>query len=306
MCPFERHSHNRSRSSLTNSERWKIKGTDGGWENYKISVCRVGKFQYLCVSLYLKVIMQFHKSLKPLIDSISKLQFSTRHQMKPSVDDELALDVVTRTSCNGMYTEEFKQQLEDSSTRIVGEVKELLSKLGTHYQREILDIVINVDRIQYHYFDNRQYKGIEETILGLDLFKNEMYELGAIDYGTIETRTEPKEEFYLIVQNELERLKSELSELLFDTKQEVKPVQKLKWNVKPSLLAAILEELELKGWVNPPRTNSETSPRKYASLAYQIFEYDGTERSLYNALNDSALSELKRAKIDLPPATDLS
>lgn len=29
------HSHNRSRSSLTNSELWKITGTDGGWENYK-------------------------------------------------------------------------------------------------------------------------------------------------------------------------------------------------------------------------------------------------------------------------------
>ncbi|WP_300667135.1 hypothetical protein [Fluviicola sp.] len=143
--------------------------------------------------------------------------------MKESVDDKLALDVVTRTSCNGMYTEEFKQHLEDESTSIIGEVKELLSKLGTHYQREILDIVINVDRIQHYYFDNNKYKGIEETILGLDLFKNELYELGVIDYGIIENRTEPKEEFYLIVQDKLERLKTELSQLLFDTKQEVKP-----------------------------------------------------------------------------------
>jgi hypothetical protein len=245
--------------------------------------------------------MQFHKSLKPLIDAISKLQFSTRHQMKPSVDDEMALDVVTRTSCNGMYSEEFKQHFEDVSTGIVREVKELLSKLGTHYQREILEIVINVDRIQCHYFDNHQYKGIEETILGLDLFKSEMYELGAIDYGTIETRTEPKEEFYLIVQNELERLKTELTELLFENRH----ANKLKWNVKPSLLAAILEELDWKGWVSPPRTGSEISLPKYAKLASQIFEFNGTERSLYNALNDATITPARRNKIDLPPATDL-
>ena len=231
--------------------------------------------------------MQFHKSLKPLIDTITKLQFSTRHQMKPSVDDELALDVVTRTSCNGMYTEEFKQHLEGASTRIVGEVKEFFTKLGTHYQREILEIVINVDRIQYHYFDNRQYKGIEETVLGLDLFKNEMYELGAIDYGTIETRIEPKEEFYQIVQNELEQLKSELSELLFDTKQEVKPVQKLKWHVKPAVLGSLLCELEKRRWIELPKSKGNVSYSAFAKQCDSIFEFEGAVTSLEKVLNRS-------------------
>ncbi len=257
--------------------------------------------------------MQFHKSLKPLIDTIPKFQFSTRHQMKPSVDDELALDVVTRTSCNGMYKEEFKQHLEDVSTRIVREVNELLSKLGTHYQREILEIVINVDRIQHHYFDNRQYKGIEETILGKDLLKNEMYELGAIDYGTIEIRTEPKEEFYMIVQSELERLKAKLSELLFDEKQSIKPITKLEWNTTADNLGLLLIELCKKGWIEIPRTKGEPSMRKLSFVCADIFEFygssgakSGTQRSLENVVTSQNLqSEIKVKLLDIPSPDQL-
>lgn len=249
--------------------------------------------------------MQFHKTLKPLLDSISKLQFSTKHDIKPSPkhNDGCTMNVVTRSCCNNMYTEDFSSHLEEISNTIIKENKVLLQKLGTYHQKEI---VLHTDRLQNYYFDNKQYKGIKESVEGFDLQNNKAYQLGAIDYDKVETRLEPKEEFYIIIINQIERLKTELSELLFDEKQEVKPIEKMKWNVKPSLLAAILEELEFKGWVNPPRTNSDTSLPKYAKLAFDIFEFDGTERSLYNALKDSTLSDAKRVKIDLPQAEDLS
>lgn len=252
--------------------------------------------------------MQFHKTLQPLVNSISKLQFSTKHKMtpSPSVNDGSTLDVVTRTSCNDKYTEDFNSNLENIVNSILSDTTELLQKLGTYYQKEVLEIVLHADRIQYHYFDGQQYKGSIETVEGFDLSNNEAYQLGALDYGKVEKRLEPKAEFYTIIVNQIERLKIGLSELLFDEKQEVQPVEKMKWNVKPSLLAAILEELEIKGWVNPPRTNSDTSLPKYAKLACGIFEFDGTERSLYNALKDSTLSDTKRVKIDLPQAEDLS
>ena len=37
-----------------------------------------------------------------------------------------------------------------------------------------------------------------------------------------------------------------------------------------------------------------------------IFDFDGTERSLYNALKENTLSDIKRVKIDVPHAKDLS
>lgn len=253
--------------------------------------------------------MEFHKTLKPFIDKISKLQFSTGHDMKvsPNFDDESTLDVVTRTTCNGDFVEEFKHRIETTVNDIVKESKELLSTLGTYYQREILEIVIHVDRIKYHYFNQQHYNGIEETVLGFDLFNNEVYQIGIVDYGVIETRIEPKEEFYQIVLNQLERLKTELSELLFDEKQEVKPITKLQWNVKPAVLAGLVQELDKKGWITPPLKASDVNNNALANILDSIFEYEGERVSLYNSLKDEKiLSEAKRKEIVLPRADSLN
>lgn len=259
--------------------------------------------------------MQFHKALKPLIDSIAKLQFSTQHEMKPSpsIDDSSTFDVVTRVSCNKMFTEEFEQHISSVINTIINESKELLSKLGTHYQREILDIIIHTDRLQYHYFINDEYKGIEEIIKGLDLFNNEMYQLGMMDYDKIETRTEPKEEFYRILITQIERLKSELSELLFNEKEEVKPITKLEWNTSADNLGLLLIELCKKGWIEIPRSKGEPSMRKLSFVCSDIFDFNGskgpktgTQRSLENVVTGQTLqSEIKTKLLDIPSPDQL-
>lgn len=259
--------------------------------------------------------MQFHKALITLNDNISKLQFSTQHDMKrsPTTDDESTFDVITRTSCNKMFTEEFEQHISSVVDDILYESKELLSKLGTHYQREILDIVVHTDRILNYYFTNNQYKGIEETVQGFDLFNNEMYQLGMMDYDKIETRTEPKEEFYLILITQIERLKSELSELLFNEKEEVKPITKLEWNTSADNLGLLLIELCKKGWIEIPRSKGEPSMRKLSFVCSDIFDFNGskgpktgTQRSLENVVTGQTLqSEIKTKLLDIPSPDQL-
>ena len=104
--------------------------------------------------------MQFHKSLNTLEANISKLQFSTQHDMKPSpsIDDESTFDVVTRTSCNDLFTEEFEKNLVSTIDQIITSSKQTMTSIGTFYQREILDIIIHADRMQNFYFQDNQYK----------------------------------------------------------------------------------------------------------------------------------------------------
>ncbi len=251
--------------------------------------------------------MEFHKALKPFVDSISKLQFSTIHDIKPSpkYNDGSTMDVVTRASCNKMRTEEFQEQLNQVVDGIFKESKLFLSKLGTHFQKELLDIVIHVDRLRHHYFDGQQFKGIEETVQGLDLKNNEAYQHGAMDYSKVETRIEPKEEFYAIILNQIEHLKTDLSELLFDEKQEVLPVEKLQWNVKPAILAALLEELDTMGWISPQLYHGDTSFSKLADICDGIFEFKGTKSSLRSALSNNTMVRDKRELITLPPLKDI-
>jgi hypothetical protein len=205
--------------------------------------------------------------------------------MTQSIQEALLLDVLTRTTCNGKYTEEFKLHLEKINSDILLETNELLIKLGTYYQKEILEIIIHVDRIGYFYFNDNKYTGIEEIVSGMDLFENEMFNEGMIEYGTIKTRNEPKEEFYQIIKNELDLLKSNLSELLFDSKLEVKPIRKLKWNVKPAVLGSLLCELEKKRWIELPKEKGNVSYKAFANQCDSIFEFQGVVSSLERVLN---------------------
>lgn len=247
--------------------------------------------------------MEFHKTLKPIVAFISKLQFSIQHQMKQSNVQELEIDVLTRNTCNGMYTEEFQKHLEKIKDGIISDAKEKLLALGTYYQKEILEIIIHVDRVNRSYFDKNNYTGIEETVSGMDLRNNEMYNLGAIEYGTIDSRNEPKEEFYLFIQNILDQLKVELSDLLFDVKQEVKPIEKLEWNVKPAVLAGLIQELMAKKWIYPTTNPNKVNWSQIAHDLDQIFKYNGKPTSFYNALkNEYCLSQENRREIELPPS----
>lgn len=233
--------------------------------------------------------MQFHKSLRPLVDSISKLQFSVKHKTTRSkkFEEDNTVDVLSRTSCNGMVTEEFNDALNNAVKSIITESKELLEKLGTHYQKELLPIIIHTDRVMIHFFDGSTYRGIQESISGVDITDNEAYQLGAYEYGVVEKRNESKEEFYSIILKQLELLKSELAQLIFDEKQEVKPITKLEWNVKPAVLGSLLCELEKKRWINLPTTKGNVSYSKFAKQCAELFEFQGETSSLEKVLNRS-------------------
>ena len=91
---------------------------------------------------------------------------------------------------------------------------------------------------------------------------------------------------------------------LFNLKQSNSP--KLKWNVDPALLGYLILELQNKGWIEPLKFQTENSPTKMARLCTQIFEYNGTEISLRNAIQNPSLSKGKQDLIQIPDINTIS
>ncbi|AYQ34948.1 hypothetical protein [Runella sp. SP2] len=87
--------------------------------------------------------------------------------------------------------------------------------------------------------------------------------------------------------------------------------QKLEWIATPSLLAHLMSELAVKGYIKPPRQrNGEINYTAFAKLLKSTFDGElGSEQNLRQALspdNEKGLSEANRDRFRIPELIEFS
>jgi hypothetical protein len=246
--------------------------------------------------------MKYHKTLKELHDFTYRLTFGFDTNIaEPSNKQHTEYNVTFRSSCNKLVIAEFEEKIKSLGDYIADSELSNLEKFGSDYKKELLDILLSLDRLSYDLFDGIEYKGLLANKPKLDIFDNEAYKNGALEYGKITEVVNDKIEFYKLIQDVFTSLKERLVNEILSTDVQPPKTVKLKLNTpRPAVLAGLINELEEKRWISLPITNGEVSYAKSAKLIAQIFEFEGEESTLLNGLKDKErLSDILRAKIHL-------
>ncbi len=246
--------------------------------------------------------MNYHLSIKPLYDQLAKLTFTVQHQMKQhSIEDPSGIDVTRKTICNDLSLLDFKTNFESIVAKIEKSEKANYEKIGKLYKKELLEIVIHLDRMRLNLFGDG-YKGNVLEIPEKRLSENEAYILGALDYRNVIDARETKEEFYKVIAENIDMLKYNLSDLLLSIKKENRPT-KLEWNVKPALVAHLILELSKRDWITLPITNGTMSKLKSSELLWEIFQLEGTPRNFLNRLTEEDYDHVNKKLLVIPDAS---
>ena len=250
--------------------------------------------------------MQYHKALKELALFTSRLVFKTTYDMsRASENNGFEVDVKIYKYCNGMSLDSFKLSLENIVEEIFKVQSTEINRKGIEMCEDVLSVIVSLSTLKGNLFKDGKYIGVEVEEPAKKLEEMEAYDIGAMDYNNITDMKETKEDFFRIVADSINELIARLSTALNDLSKD-NSIQKLEWNAKPAQLALMLKELESKGWINTPLTNGEVSNPKLAKQCADIFKFNGTERSLRNALdNDFSISDERAAKFTLVDLKDI-
>lgn len=257
--------------------------------------------------------MNYHASVKPLHDQLAKLTFTVKHLMtRHSVEDGFGVDVTKKTMCNGLSLSDFKTNFESVVATIEDKEKSTVEKVGQYYKKELLEIVIHLDRMKNNLFGDG-YKGNVLEIPEKNLKEDDAYKLGALDYKNIIDARETKEEFYKIIAESIDTLKMNLTDLLLEeNEQTTSTVQKLKWKAKTSVVSYLMLELANNNWLDIKLRNGLPNLDKLANTMNEIFEFDNeiTPKSIKNSFTPAEKEKLKSnkpeiTKLKIPDANTL-
>ena len=234
--------------------------------------------------------------LKPLFEFIEILNFQDIDTCIYNTDprDEEGFHIIKKTKCNNLLILDFQNYLKEISDNILFEANENLKENPKEYIKKInqaiSDLNVAIPFLSSSYNNEINIRKLESISFSIN------------EYGDCLSSNElltDKNEFILFVIKTGNQLIESLNMLLPNQKQS-EIIEKMKWNVKPSVLAALLNELINKGWIDCPLFNTDNSPKRLAELCEKIFEFEGTTSSLKRSIQENNLAESKKLQIVLP------
>ncbi|NOQ72017.1 MAG: hypothetical protein GQ574_08450 [Crocinitomix sp.] len=241
--------------------------------------------------------MSYHSITRQLQEFVYNLTFSEDF-CRSRTDDPLVIDYTIKSTCNGLRLDKFEMKLNSLLKGVSQSAKQIP-------KNEIIDVLISLEILKNEIFDGVKYIRPENNTKPKRPEEEEIIKSEMLSIGNVYHDLNPTAEFHLKITQCFGTLKEQLKSLIIGQENEMP--SKLEWNVGPSLLGALMEELEIKQWVSPPLYNGSTSSEAYGKLAASLFSYHGdSERSLINAIRESKLDEFKRHKISLPFTKELN